>query len=489
MFINPQPYIQPHNQDDPFLIEYRADSDWAKCHKRNAVSYLDRLMEYSANGIERLLLVADNGTYIMDEARQRGLNVDQMTFGDFSQSLPHSDSRHRYDACILVSVLEKCAEPEIALNKIKALLTADGSLMVIYPSIDSWSARLFRSKWWEFRKENLFYFDITTMQNLLLKVGYEDPLIFPDYRNVSLNYAKAKLGSMRKGLWRTSLAALLYLAPTIIWDFPFRFWDSRKIVISRPKMNQGNARLTVIVPVFNEKQTFSQLIETLLAKEIPDIEIEVIIVESNSTDGSREDVVKYQTHPRVKVLLEDTPRGKGHAVRTGLNHATGDIILIQDADLEYDINDYDALVEPLLRHQQCFVIGSRHVREKQAWKVREFNQAPVVSWIFNFGHLLFLSMFNCLYRQSLRDPFSMFKVFRRECLYGLSFECNRFDFDFEIVIKLLRKGYRPVELPVNYRARSLGEGKKVSITRDPFTWLRALVRFRFSRLYKKRDCA
>ena len=97
--------------------------------------------------------------------------------------------------------------------------------------------------------------------------------------------------------------------------------------------------------------------------------------------------------------------------------------------------------------------------------------------------MFFLGLFNFIYRQRLKDPFSMFKVFRRECLYGLTFECNRFDFDFEIVIKLLRKGYRPIELPVNYRARSPSEGKKVSMVRDPLTWIRALLKFRWGRLY------
>jgi hypothetical protein len=89
--------------------------------------------------------------------------------------------------------------------------------------------------------------------------------------------------------------------------------------------------------------------------------------------------------------------------------------------------------------------------------------------LFNFRHLTLLMLFNLIYWQRLSDPFSMFKVFRRECLYGLQFECDRFDFGFEIVIKLLRKGYGSLEMPVNYRARSFSEGKKVTVLRDPLT--------------------
>jgi hypothetical protein len=105
--------------------------------------------------------------------------------------------------------------------------------------------------------------------------------------------------------------------------------------------------------------------------------------------------------------------------------------------------------------------------------------------LFNFGHLLFLTLFNTLYSQKLSDPFTMFKVFRRECLYGLNFETNRFDFDYEIVIKLLRKGYKPLELSVNYVSRSISEGKKVTVFRDPITWIRAMLKFRNSPLYEQ----
>ena len=100
----------------------------------------------------------------------------------------------------------------------------------------------------------------------------------------------------------------------------------------------------------------------------------------------------------------------------------------------------------------------------------------------NLGHWLFATLLNLLYQQRLKDPFTMYKVFRADGLHNLNFECDRFDFDFELVIKLVRKGYVPFEIPVNYRLRSFDEGKKVNICRDPLTWLRAIVKFRFQQI-------
>ncbi len=111
--------------------------------------------------------------------------------------------------------------------------------------------------------------------------------------------------------------------------------------------------------------------------------------------------------------------------------------------------------------------------------MRKFSNQSGLSFVFNFGHVIFTSLINVLFGQRLYDPFTMFKVFRRECLYGLEFECNRFDFDYELLIKLILKGYRPVELPVNYNSRSFTEGKKIRLFRDPLTWLKALVWLRF----------
>jgi glycosyltransferase involved in cell wall biosynthesis len=240
-------------------------------------------------------------------------------------------------------------------------------------------------------------------------------------------------------------------------------------------------KLSIIMPVFNEAKTFQEVMEQLLKKKIEGLNIEIIIVESNSNDGSRELVLKYKNHPRVKIVLEAKPMGKGHAVRTGFDQATGDFILIQDADLEYDMADYEALLDPLMAGKASFVLGTRH-DNNGLLKMRHFHDQQVLGAILNFGHVFFCTLLNVLYQQRLNDPFTMYKVFRRDCLYGLKFQCNRFDFDHELVIKLLRKGYSAVEIPVNYRSRSFNEGKKVSMFRDPMTWLLALTRFRFQRL-------
>jgi glycosyltransferase involved in cell wall biosynthesis len=241
-------------------------------------------------------------------------------------------------------------------------------------------------------------------------------------------------------------------------------------------------RLSVVMPVFNERATFPDVIERLLAKEIPGLDLEIIVVESHSTDGTRDEVRKIEGRPRVKVIYEERPRGKGHAVRAALAHATGDFILIQDADLEYDLNDYEILLEPLRSGRAAFVLGARHGMDGKTWKMRHFTDQVFVSQVMNFGHLFFTALFNIVYGQRLRDPFTMFKVFRRECLYGLTFESNRFDFDWELVGKLVRSGYVPLEIPVNYESRSFAEGKKVSIWRDPFTYVRACFKYRFVRL-------
>ncbi|HEX3730151.1 MAG TPA: glycosyltransferase family 2 protein, partial [Opitutaceae bacterium] len=177
-------------------------------------------------------------------------------------------------------------------------------------------------------------------------------------------------------------------------------------------MTTPRTTLSIVVPVYNERPTVHAALEAILAKEIPGVEIEVIIIESNSTDGSREAVVAYRDHPRVRLILEEKARGKGHAVRAGFARASGQIILIQDADLEYDLADYEILLAPIISGRQEFVLGSRHGRG--GWAIRKFTGQPFRALVLNLAHWTFTLLINATLGIWLKDPFTMYKVFRRD---------------------------------------------------------------------------
>jgi glycosyltransferase involved in cell wall biosynthesis len=211
---------------------------------------------------------------------------------------------------------------------------------------------------------------------------------------------------------------------------------------------------------------------------------EIVIVESNSTDGSREIVASFVARRSrgpipIRVVYEDAPRGKGHAVRRGFAAASGDILLIQDADLEYDVADYPDLIGPILEGRAAFVIGSRHLGVN-GWKIRKFASGDLRALLMNVGGILFHGFFNAVFSSRLTDPTSMYKVLRADCLEGISLSCNRFDFDFELTGKLIRAGFTPLEVPVAYKSRGFEEGKKIRILRDPATWVTAIIKSRLT---------
>src|SRR4051812_47141843 len=142
--------------------------------------------------------------------------------------------------------------------------------------------------------------------------------------------------------------------------------------------------LSVVVPIYNEAATVRVALDAILAKEVPGWTLEIILVESNSRDGTREIVRSYASHPRVKLILEDKARGKGHAVRAGFAGATGDVVLIQDADLEYDLNDSDGLLAPLAMAGQSLVLGSRPA--EGGWAIRKFSDQPLQALVLNLAH-------------------------------------------------------------------------------------------------------
>jgi SAM-dependent methyltransferase len=434
----------------------------------------DFLVEAAASGYE--VLGVEYARPAARQARER-LGPGHVVCGEAACVLPGSG---RFDVCVMNDVIEHVRDPRRFLDTIHGLLAPGGMLFIATPSLDSWSARLMGARWMEFKPEHLFYFDSNTIQLLLQAAGFAEVYVGAGKKVLSPAYIADHFARYPVRGFSPLVRFGYTLLPRALKVRPMPVIASGIVVCARAQPKATTRRLSVIVPAYNEIKTVRQVLDSVLAKRIANLEIEVIVVESQSSDGTREAVLEYRDHPRVTLVLEERPRGKGHAVRQGLAVARGDFVLIQDADLEYDFEDYDVLLEPLLANRRAFVLGSRH--GGSTFKMRHFADQRLLGSLLNLGHWWFTLLVNLLFRVRLRDPFTMFKVFRRDCLFGLEFACNRFDFDYELLIKLVRKGYRPVEIPVNYRSRSFNEGKKVSILRDPLTWCRVLLRLRFTRL-------
>ncbi len=155
-------------------------------------------------------------------------------------------------------------------------------------------------------------------------------------------------------------------------------------------------------------------------------------------------------------------------------------MLIQDADFEYDLDDYDALLEPIVQRRTSFVLGSRSLGLDD-WKVRRFARSRVKAFLMNVAQLIFARTFNVLYQQRVTDVNTMFKVFRRECIEGVEFVATGFSFDIELACMLVKNGYSPMEVPVNYVARGFDEGKKINFVSEFFPSFSMFFKCRFGR--------
>ena len=223
--------------------------------------------------------------------------------------------------------------------------------------------------------------------------------------------------------------------------------------------------LTVVIPVFNEARTLSTILERVQATGLAS---EIIFVDDGSTDGTRLLLADLNNKPGIRVILHEKNRGKGAAVRTGLSAARGEVILIQDADLEYDPRDYAALLKPIEEGQADVVYGSRFLGGPR--RVTMF-------WHMLANQLLTLTT-NLLYNTILSDMETGYKVFKREALQGITLRGNRFNFEPEITAKLLRHKARIYEVPICFNPRSYAEGKKIRMG-DAFEALWALIKYRF----------
>jgi glycosyltransferase involved in cell wall biosynthesis len=239
--------------------------------------------------------------------------------------------------------------------------------------------------------------------------------------------------------------------------------------LSRLNKARQDFVLSVLIPVYNERETLLELLE-----RVRDIEIkkEVILVDDGSTDGTR-DLMREQIEgkfPDVKVVFHEVNQGKGAAVRTAIQHATGDYMIIQDADLEYDPREYYTLLEPILDGRADVVFGSRFLGGG-AHRVHFF-------W-HRLGNGLLTLLSNMLTNLNLTDMEVCYKVFKAQVLKEINLKSNRFDFEPEITAKVAKKHFRIYEVPISYSGRDYDEGKKIG-WRDGVQAIWTIIKYRFT---------
>lgn len=227
--------------------------------------------------------------------------------------------------------------------------------------------------------------------------------------------------------------------------------------------------LSILIPVYNEVKTIRKIITRVEAVDLGSISKEIILVDDGSSDGTREALKELKENSPHKIYFHSQNRGKGAALRTALTYATGDIIIIQDADLEYDPAEYKELIKPILDGNADVVYGSRLSGGKVA---RAFNY-----WHY-IGNKMLTFLTNILYNSILSDMETCYKVFRADVIKNIQIRSNRFDFEPEITAKVLKRKYRVYEMPISYYGRDVADGKKIT-WRDGFAAVWALVKYRF----------
>jgi len=228
-------------------------------------------------------------------------------------------------------------------------------------------------------------------------------------------------------------------------------------------------KLSIIIPVYNEEKTILKVLDKVKKVKLNDITKEIILVDDFSTDGTK-NILSELKDSSLKIFFHQKNHGKGAAIRTALKHATGDIIIIQDADLEYEPEEYPKLLEPIIENETKVVYGSRLKAIRK--NIKNMYKLHYI------GNTVLTLMTNLLYGTKITDMETCYKVFRKEVIKDMKLKAKRFDFEPEITAKILKKGYKIKEVPINFVGRKFDEGKKIT-WKDGIKALYYLIKYRF----------
>lgn len=245
-------------------------------------------------------------------------------------------------------------------------------------------------------------------------------------------------------------------------------------------------KLSIVMPVHNEKNTITEIIKRI---EAVDIKKELIIVDDKSTDGTTEILRnRFSADKNIKLILKKRNKGKGFAIRSGLAHATGDIVIIQDADLEYDPRDYKKLIEPIKQNKASVVYGSRFMHINKLVYMRRWLISKLSNKTCNMGHAYLSNFFGIqilnmlvriLYGVKITDEATCYKAFKIEVLKRVKLKSKRFEFCPEITAKVCKMGYGIHEVPISYHPRTIEHGKKLN-WKDGIIAIIVLLKYRFT---------
>ncbi len=442
---------------------------------------------------KRLLDVGCGMGAFLKAASETGFEVEGVEFSDFAAESIKSNygfnvyskngfdellaSGSTYDVIVLFDVIEHLLDPMKTIHEVHQLLSEDGLLLVGTTDFNHVIPKVLGDKFEDFRRvrEHIFFFGKKDLISTLEMNGFTH--VKTESQKISLKASDLSARLMSANVPLSQLFKLFLSLPVINQsNIPISFGmkfisylDKKslsKYEVEEVKSFEKPAVLSVVIPVYNEEKTIEHVIENVLAVKIPDVSIELIIVDDGSRDNSRIILQGLQKQFGFKLILKPRNQGKGSALQLGFNNAEGDIVVIQDADLEYNPRDYSKLIAPILAGDADAVYGSRFLSPERR----------VMKFWHTYGNKFLTFLCNLTVNLNITDMETCYKVMKTDVAKSLAIKSQRFDVEPEITCKLALSKMRIYEVPIQYHARTFEEGKKIGM-KDLFQAIWAIFKF------------